>query len=56
MNQTNSLMVAIFVALGVVLVAGLVIIPEIEQQAALADKGGIPNDNSAGHGRGRLHL
>jgi hypothetical protein len=36
MNQTNTIMLAIFIALGVVLVAGLVVIPAIhEAQAAL---------------------
>lgn len=42
MKETNTIMLAIFVALGVMLVAGLVAIPAIEQ-AALADKGGMPN-------------
>ena len=40
MKETNTIMLAIFVALGVMLVAGLVAIPAIEQ-AALADKGGV---------------
>ena len=51
----NELMVAIFVAVGATLVAGLVVIPEIEQQAALADNGNhfgkIRNGNN-GHHRG----
>jgi hypothetical protein len=42
MKETNTIIFAIFVALGVMLVAGLVAIPAIEQ-AALADKGGVPN-------------
>ena len=54
MEQANLIMVAILIALGVVLVAGLVVIPEIEQQQlALADKGGIPHTGS--NGRGRNH-
>jgi hypothetical protein len=53
----NQLMVAIFVAVGATLVAGLIAIPLIEQQqAAHADKGGVPNAKSAGHGRGHLKL
>jgi hypothetical protein len=42
MKETNTIMLAIFVALGVMLVAGLVVIPATEQ-SALADKGGMPN-------------
>jgi hypothetical protein len=53
MNQTNTMMLAIFVALGVMLVAGLVVIPEIEQQAALADKGGVPNVHASDKAFGR---
>jgi hypothetical protein len=52
-GTTNTLMLAVFIALGVMLVAGLVVIPEIEQQAALADKGGVPNTHAAGHGKGK---
>lgn len=55
-GNRNTILLSLVVALGVMLAAGLVVIPEIEQQVALADNGGIPNDNSAGHGRGRLHL
>jgi hypothetical protein len=36
MNQTNSLMVAILVALGVMLVAGLIAIPAIHEARAIA--------------------
>jgi hypothetical protein len=45
MNQTNTGMLAIFVALGVMLIAGLIAIPTIEQ-AALANKGGTSNENA----------
>ena len=38
-------MLAIFVALGVMLIAGLIAIPTI-QQAALANKGGTSNENA----------
>ena len=52
-GMQNQLMVAIFVAVGVTLVAGLVVIPEIEQQAALADNGNhfgqIKNGNNGKH-------
>jgi hypothetical protein len=48
MKDTNTIMLAIFVALGVMLVAGLVAIPAIEQHAALANKGGNPN-GGGGH-------
>jgi hypothetical protein len=44
-------MLGIFIALGVVLVAGLVVIPEIEQQAALADKGDVPNGHASSKAR-----
>jgi hypothetical protein len=37
MNQTNTIMLGIFIALGVVLVAGLIAIPSMEQ--AFADNG-----------------
>jgi hypothetical protein len=43
----NQLMLAIFIALGVMLVAGLIAIPSMEQQQALADKGGIPNGHAS---------
>jgi hypothetical protein len=39
MERANFIMVAIFIALGVVLVGGLVVIPEIGQQSASADNG-----------------
>lgn len=42
MKETDTIMLAIFVALGVVLIAGLVVMPAIEQ-AALANQGGVPN-------------
>jgi hypothetical protein len=38
MNHTNTVVFVVFVALGVTLVVGLMAIPEIEQQLALADK------------------
>jgi hypothetical protein len=48
MNQTNTVMVAIFIAFGIMLVAGLIAIPVIEQQqAAHADKGGVPNTHAS---------
>lgn len=37
MNQTNTIMLAVFVALGVVLVAGLVVIPAIHEAQARSD-------------------
>jgi uncharacterized membrane protein YjgN (DUF898 family) len=48
MKETNNIMLAIFVVLGAMLIAGLVVMPAIEQ-AALADKGGVPN----GHQKAR---
>ncbi len=36
-NQTNTVMAAIFIALGVVLVAGLVVIPVIHETQARSD-------------------
>ena len=45
MNHTNTLMVAIFIAVDVMLVAGLISIPTIER-AALANKGGTSNENA----------
>jgi hypothetical protein len=56
MNQTNTVMLGILVALGVILVAGLIAIPVIEQQAAHADKGGVPNTHASSKARGRGHL
>jgi hypothetical protein len=54
MNQTNTLMIAISMALGVILVAGLIAIPTIEQQqAARADKGGVPNSHASRNAQGR---
>jgi hypothetical protein len=55
MTQVNcsTIMLSLVVALGLVLVAGLVIMPEIEQQAALADKGGIPNGHASDKARGK---
>jgi hypothetical protein len=55
MNQTNTLMFAIFVALGAVLVAGLIAIPVIEQSVQ-ADKGGIPNGHASTKARGHCTL
>ncbi len=47
-------------AFGVFLVAGLVVVPASKQigllQQAHADKGGMPNSHSAGHGRERAHF
>ena len=51
-QETNYIMLAIVLALGVFLVAGLVVVPTIELQQAQADKGGVPNSHSAGHGHG----
>jgi len=42
--------------LGVVLVAGLVVIPEIGQQSALADKGGAPNEHASDKARGHCSI
>lgn len=39
MNKTNTVMVAIFVALGLTLVAGLIAIPTIENAHALTTGG-----------------
>lgn len=36
MNQINTVMLAIFIALGVVLVAGLVVIPVIHEAQAIS--------------------
>jgi hypothetical protein len=44
-------MVAIFVAVGATLVAGLIAIPVL-QQSVQADKGGIPNDHASPKARG----
>jgi hypothetical protein len=47
-------MVAIFIALGALLVAGLVVVPVMmEHQQALADKGGIPNEHASDKASGR---
>jgi len=53
--NTNTLMLAIFVALGVVLVAGLMAIPALEQ-SVLADKGGVPNGHASSKARGHCEL
>ena len=51
-RQTDTLLLAIVVAFGVFLVAGLIAIPVIEQQqAAHADKGGVPNEHAPGYGQ-----
>jgi hypothetical protein len=56
MNQTNTLMVAIFMALGVMLVAGLVVIPAIHEAQArsltaeLRNKGQRGFEQSGGQG------
>lgn len=53
MNHTNTLLFAIVVAFGVFLVARLIAIPAIEQQqSALADKGGYPNEHASSKARG----
>jgi hypothetical protein len=49
-------MLGILVALGVILVAGLIAIPVIERQAAYADKAGVPNTHASSKARGRGHL
>jgi hypothetical protein len=48
-------MLGIFVALSVVLVAGLVVIPVLEQSVQ-ADKGGIPNGHASTKARGHCTL
>ena len=56
MNKANTVMVAIFVALDVVVVAGLVVIPEIEHYSALADPGGAPNEHASDKARGHCPI
>jgi len=57
MSKTNTVMLAIFVALGATLVAGLIAIPTIEQQhAAHADKGGAPNAHASDKARGHCAI
>ena len=47
-------MVAIFVVLGVMVAAALVVVPALlEHQQALADKGGIPNEHASDKASGR---
>ncbi len=46
MNQKSTVMLAVFVALGVILVAGLIAIPVLEQSVQ-ANKGGIPNEHAS---------
>jgi len=50
MNQTNTLMVAIFMAFGVVLVAGLVVVPAMmeQQQASAIGNPGYGRYNNPG--------
>jgi hypothetical protein len=55
MKETNTITLAIFVALGVMLVAGLVAIPALEQ-AALATKGGVPNSSHKKVRERRTHV
>lgn len=55
MKEKNTIMLAIFVALGVMLVAGLVVMPTIEQ-AALANKGGVPNGGQQKVRERRTHV
>jgi len=45
-------MVAIFLALGIMLVAGIVAIPVLGQSVQ-ADKGGIPNEHASSKAQGR---
>jgi hypothetical protein len=55
MNQTNTVMLGIFIALGVVLVGGLIAIPSMEQASADNGKhtGQNKNGNNGNHyGRG----
>jgi hypothetical protein len=57
MLEQAIMVVAIFIVLGLVLVAGLVVIPEIQlQQLALAAKGGNPHAGSQAKGRADLEL
>ena len=42
MNKTNTMMLAVFVALGLTLVAGLIAIPTIEQAHAAASSSSLP--------------
>jgi hypothetical protein len=51
-QETNYLTLAIVLAFGVFLIAGLVIVPAIEE--VQADKGGIPNTHAGSHGRGHV--
>ena len=41
MNKTNTVMLAVFVALGLALVAGLIAIPSIEQAHAAASSSSL---------------
>jgi hypothetical protein len=52
MNQTSTIMVAIFIALGVMMVAGLIAIPTIEHAKANNGKhlGQIKNGGGSGGG------
>jgi hypothetical protein len=57
-QNTNTLMVAIFVALGVVLIAGLMVIPAIDEAHARNAVASERNKGQRGseQGRGHLHL
>ncbi len=43
----------ITIALVITLAASLIVAPAIDLQPVQADKGGVPNTHSAGHGKGR---
>jgi hypothetical protein len=48
----NTIPLSLVVALGIVLVAGLIAIPVLEQSVQ-ADKGGIPNGHASDKARGK---
>ena len=54
-GNTNTLLLAMVVAFGVMLVAGLLSIPVLEQSVQ-ADKGGIPNTHASTKARGHCTL
>lgn len=55
--KSETIMLTLTIALAIALVGGLVVVPAAEQigllQQAHADKDGVPNSHSVGHGKGR---
>jgi len=58
MKTETTIMLTLTLALAIALIGGLIVVPAAEQigllQQAHADKGGVPNSNSNGHGRGHV--